>query len=102
MLYPQALLTSTDATTFYYHTSHTLGMWLVFTVGSYFFAFVLYMVVEAPFGALQKFMMQPAARSSKRLKRKLTDVQPHIQDERVISGLSHRSEGATPRPNVPL
>jgi peptidoglycan/LPS O-acetylase OafA/YrhL len=79
MLYPQALLTSTDATTFYYHTSHTLGMWLVFTIGSYFWSAILYMVVEAPFGNLQKLIFSGGRQTTDKpraVKRKLTDLQP--------------------------
>ena len=88
MLYPQALLTSTDATTAYYHTSHTLGMWLVFTVGSYFWAAILHLVVEAPFGNLQKLAHCRQVQSKeivcragpRRRKRKKTDVQQKLED----------------------
>ena len=86
MLYPQALLTSTDATTAYYHTAYTLGMWLVFTVGSYFWSAILFMVVEAPFGNLQKLLFsslrggasggnRSKAQPNQEKKRKVTEVQ---------------------------
>ena len=105
MLYPQALLTSTDATTAYYHTSHTLGMWLVFTVGSYFWAAILHLVVEAPFGNLQKLAFSAARSNPKRssvaqdpdgVKRKKTDVQQKLED--IASPRTGRSiSECTPR-----
>jgi len=81
MLYPQALLTSTDNNTAYYHSGNTLGMWLIFTLGSYFWAAILFLVVEAPFGNLQKLIMSTIARGSSKgdnatpqVKRKVTDM----------------------------
>mmetsp|Transcript_26041 Transcript_26041/g.55711 ORF Transcript_26041/g.55711 Transcript_26041/m.55711 type:complete len:92 (-) Transcript_26041:51-326(-) len=66
-------------------------MWLVFTVGSYFWAGILYLVVEAPFGNLQKLglgLLRPGTPPSGQVKRKKTDLQSLREFESPRKNLS--------------